>query len=379
MHDGWFRRVYHRLPYSGAHDCSVEETETAPGTWIDPGSRATALSLTAPELPPLFQRAISMVGRKSERYALAALTIAQSKLPAIARYVGALSSRNVLLVLVAAGALSIVPRVFAAGSAMFGIEAWVGQVAITVPLAIIWVTTHLRRRSDEAAVSRQASTRRGMFCCHVPDAVAMQRDCGHTLVCGEREISVLFVDMRGFTSFSEDRTPAQIFAMVSRFTECVSAIVQRHHGRVVAFGGDGIMAVFGAPSPLPQKERAAVEAGHAILATTRAAGADAFVSGTLSVGIGIATGTDFVGTLRVANGETWTVIGNTANLAARLQALTRRFDAAIVIDESTRVASAGAAAAFDRHPDIPIRGRRDRRNVYVLPLQPESHHAVGRH
>jgi class 3 adenylate cyclase len=378
MHDGWFRRVYHRLLYSGAHDCSVEETETAPGTWIDRGSRAAALSLTAPELAPMFQRTISTVGMKSERYALAALTIAQSKLLGFARYVWALSSRNVVLVLVATGALIIVPRVSATASAMIGIEAWIGEVAISLLLTTVCVATHQRRRSDEARGSRLSREMRDMRR-HVPDdAVAMERESGRALVCGEREISVLFVDMRGFTGFSEDQTPAQIFAMVSRFTECVSTIIQRHHGSVVAFGGDGIMAVFGAPNPLPQKERAAVEAGHAIVATIQSAAAGTVVTDTLSVGIGIATGTDFVGNLQVVNGEMWTVIGNTANLAARLQALTRRFDAAMVIDERTHAASAGATAAFETYPNIAIRGRRDRQDVYVLPLRPEGRQLLRR-
>jgi class 3 adenylate cyclase len=301
----------------------------------------------------------------------AAFTFAPAKLLAIRRWMGALASRNVLLMLGAG--LLIAPNVAAAASAMVGIEAWAGQLVLTVLLTTVWIVLHQRQRFDRAGFSGPAQLLRDMFSRPMPETVATPPAAGRARVCGEREISVLFADMRGFTGFAEDRTPAEIFATVNRFTERVSAIVRRYRGTVVEFGGDGIMAVFGAPDTLAQKERAAVEAGRAIVATIRSAGT--LESGTLSVGVGIATGTDFVGNVQVADREIWTAVGNTANLAARLQALTRQFDAAMAIDEWTLAASAGAAAAFERHPDIPIRGRRDRQNVYVLPLHPESRRA----
>jgi class 3 adenylate cyclase len=321
---------------------------------------------------PMSWRAMSMLGMKSEGVPQVALTFAPAKLLAIRKWMRALASRNGLVRLGATAALIIAPSVSAAASAMIGIEAWAGHLVLTVLLTATWVVTHQRRRSDQVGVSGEAHVPQDMVPRYVPDAVATQLESGRPLACGEREITVLFADMRGYTGFSEDRTPAEIFATVNRFTERVSAIVLRHRGSVVEFGGDGIMAVFGAPNTLPQKERAAVEAGRAIVATIRSATAATGESDALSVGVGIATGTDFVGNVQIADGEIWTAVGNTANLAARLQALTRRFAAAIAIDEPTRAASAGAAAAFERHPSIPIRGRRDRQNVYVLPLCSES-------
>ncbi len=100
---------------------------------------------------------------------------------------------------------------------------------------------------------------------YVPGAIAEQLSSGGELASGEREVTVLFVDIRGYTGFSESRRAEEIFSTVNRYTETVSAIVQKHGGSVVEFNGDGMMAVFGAPRELAHKERAAVDAGYEIV------------------------------------------------------------------------------------------------------------------
>jgi adenylate cyclase len=143
---------------------------------------------------------------------------------------------------------------------------------------------------------------------------------------------------------------------------------------VVEFNGDGMMAVFGAPRELAHKERAAVEAWREIVAAVVALPVDdAGGAGTkLSVGVGIATGTAFVGNIQAVDRLIWSAIGNTTNLAARLQSLTRELDAAIVIDTTTFERGQPAAADFDERADVAIRGRRETQDVYTLPLTSES-------
>ncbi len=68
----------------------------------------------------------------------------------------------------------------------------------------------------------------------------------------------------------------------------------------------------------------------------------------------------------------WTAIGNTTNLAARLQSLTRDLDAAVVIDRVTWERARAASADFEKRPDVPIRGRRETQDVYVLPMRSDS-------
>ncbi len=89
---------------------------------------------------------------------------------------------------------------------------------------------------------------------------------------------------------------------------------------------------------------------------------------TLSVGVGIATGSAFVGNIQAVDRMIWTAIGNTTNLAARLQGLTRDLDASLVIDVGTWERAQPAAADFEKRPEVPIRGRRETRDVYALPL-----------
>jgi adenylate cyclase len=205
---------------------------------------------------------------------------------------------------------------------------------------------------------------------YVPGAVAEQLSAGGDLRSGEREVSVLFVDIRGYTGFAESRRAEEIFSTVNRYTEMVSQIVQRHGGSVVEFNGDGMMVVFGAPRELAHKERAAVEAGREIVEAVAGLTIDD-VAGeptTLSVGVGIATGEAFVGNIQAVDRMIWSAIGNTTNLAARLQSLTRDLDASLVVDAGTWERAQPAAAQFEKRSEVPIRGRRETQDVYALPM-----------
>ena len=89
----------------------------------------------------------------------------------------------------------------------------------------------------------------------------------------------------------------------------------------------------------------------------------------LSVGVGISTGPAFVGNIQSSDRFIWTVIGDTVNVAARLQSMTRELDAAVAIDNTTfRRAGREICAAFVRHADLAIRGRSQPETVHALPL-----------
>jgi adenylate cyclase len=178
------------------------------------------------------------------------------------------------------------------------------------------------------------------------------------------------VDIRGYTGFAESRRAEEIFSTVNRYTETVSQIVQEHAGSGVEFNGDGMMAVFGAPRKIAHKERAAVEAGREIVDAVGALPVEDASGGEtkLSVGVGIATGSAFVGNIQAVDRMIWSAIGNTTNLAARLQSLTRELDASVVIDRETRERAQAAAEDFEKRSDVPIRGRRESQDVYALPM-----------
>jgi class 3 adenylate cyclase len=240
--------------------------------------------------------------------------------------------------------------------------AWLGAVAGKVSDRLLAL--------DATAVAEQARAMQEALRRYVPGAVAARLASGQDIEAGEREVTVLFVDIRGYTGFSEAREAEEIFHTVNRYTETVSQLVRARGGTVVEFHGDGLLAVFGAPDAMAMKERAAVQVACEIVAAMAELPALAATNQpTLSVGVGIGTGPAFVGNIQSSDRFIWTVIGNTVNLAARLQSLTRELDAAVAIDDTTfRRAGHETCAAFVRHADLSIRGRAQPETVHALPL-----------
>ena len=166
---------------------------------------------------------------------------------------------------------------------------------------------------DQAEMIRQSRRMQDALRRYVLGAVADRLATGQDLEPAERDVSVLFVDIRGFTRYCQDRPPGEIFSTVSQYTETVSRVAHRHGGSVVEFTGDGVMVVFGAPCALPAKEEAAVQTGHEMFDAVKelaAAGADA---SRFAIGVGIATGRAFVGNIRSADRLIWSTIGDTPN------------------------------------------------------------------
>lgn len=223
------------------------------------------------------------------------------------------------------------------------------------------------RRFNQVEVYREQRAMNQRLRSYVPGAVADFLASGGELGEGRREVSVLFVDIREYTRISEANPPEAVFALVNRYTQAVSSIVRDEGGAVVEFNGDGMMAVFGAPNPLPCKEQAAVRAARRIVGEVRALEVPGAVGPGTQVGVGIATGESYVGSIRAVDRLIWSALGNTTNLAARLQDLTRTYDADIAIEGNTRAAAMDATADFDPRPAQSVRGRSERIDIYTLP------------
>jgi adenylate cyclase len=215
-------------------------------------------------------------------------------------------------------------------------------------------------RIDAETLAREAQAMQSALRRYVPGAVADRVLAGDVLAPVEREVTVLFVDIRGYTGMAEQLAAKDVFATLNEHTERVSRIVQENGGTVVEFNGDGMMAVFGAPEALPKKEHSAVEAARKIV--------DSMPSH-LAVGIGVATGPAFVGSIHSTDRLIWSAVGSTTNLAARLQTLTRDLDASIALDESTRERAGYVCTDFTRHEKLAIRGRTERFDVFALQLR----------
>jgi class 3 adenylate cyclase len=230
--------------------------------------------------------------------------------------------------------------------------------------AVAGCCTEVLSRLDANAIAEEARGMQTALRRYVPGAVANQLLDGAALQPSEQEVTILFVDLRGYTRYAEDRHVADVFATLNEHTERVSTIVQHAGGTIVEFNGDGMMAVFGAPEALAEKERHAVEAARRIVDS---------MPMPLAVGVGIATGTAFVGSIRSSDRMIWTAVGSTTNLASRLQALTRDLAASVAIDEITRTRAGYVCADFVHHADIAIRGRTGRFEIFALPLRDGEH------
>ncbi|MDJ0850331.1 MAG: adenylate/guanylate cyclase domain-containing protein [Myxococcota bacterium] len=226
---------------------------------------------------------------------------------------------------------------------------------------------HMRRLYDRNERAHEKLRR------FAPRCLAERIDRGQSIEPGEQEVSVLFADLRGFSAFAEHRPPREVFLAVSHYAQLVSGVVGDHGGLIVDFCGDGVMAVFGALEELPNKEQAALAAAREIYALVRA---DPPVepephSAIHPVGLGVATGEAYVGEVRAGDRTFWSAVGNTTNLAARLQHLTRELGCAVAVDARTFERAGELGSGLQRLPGVPIRGRRATEDIYVLSLEQE--------
>lgn len=134
-------------------------------------------------------------------------------------------------------------------------------------------------------------------------------------------ITVLFADIRGFTRLSETVPLATLQSFLNSYFQLASDVFIRHDAMVDKLLGDGCMAVFGAPIARPDHPRQAVEAAVELQKGVRDLIAVQEHPVTLAVGIGINTGEALVGNIGSGQVKDWTAIGDTVNVAARLQSL----------------------------------------------------------
>jgi adenylate cyclase len=153
-----------------------------------------------------------------------------------------------------------------------------------------------------------------------------------------RTATILFSDIRDFTSLCEGRPPETILEMLNHYLSEVSIAIEDNKGVVDKYIGDAVMALFGAPVGSPQDVHNALSAALAMKSRVDAVNAANRVSGMplLKTGIGLHTGEVVAGNLGSANRMNYTVIGDAVNLASRLEALTKQYGAGILVSEDTR-------------------------------------------
>jgi adenylate cyclase len=184
----------------------------------------------------------------------------------------------------------------------------------------------------------------------------------------ERDIAVLFCDIRNFTTLTEPRLPFDIVFLLNRYFALVGKAVEQAGGRVDKFIGDGAMALFGIGSTPEEGCRQALAAAVTIAAEIEKLSAELAeeLSIPLEIAIGIHTGPAVVGTMGYGRVRNLTAVGDTVNVASRLEHAAKEFDAAIVISEPV-AELAGAEMAGIESREINVRGRALPLKVFVIP------------
>jgi class 3 adenylate cyclase len=179
--------------------------------------------------------------------------------------------------------------------------------------------------------------------------------------------AVLFADIRGFTEMSERMTPTEVVGLLNRYTAAMEPSILEAGGFINKFGGDSLLAIFGAPVPQPDHAERAVRAAlgmrHALAAFNTREKAEGRRE--LRIGVGVNCGEMVAGSVGTLNRMEYTVIGDVVNVAARIQALNKEWGTDILVSAEVfdRVKDRVSARAM---PPASVQGKSAPLQVYAL-------------
>lgn len=190
----------------------------------------------------------------------------------------------------------------------------------------------------------------------------------------KRELTVLFSDIRGFTSLSETLPPETMVSLLNEYLTHMTDEVFAHRGTLDKYIGDAIMAFYGAPIVDAEHARAACETALSMLRTLRQLQVKWAADNhpVLDIGIGINTGSMIVGNMGSERLFDYTVVGDAVNLASRIEGLNKIYGTHILISEHTYAAVAGHFPHVREVDLAPVRGRREAVRLYELLLPEEA-------
>jgi adenylate cyclase len=331
------------------HATSASGSELMPGAEIQANIAATALAgFPLRSAPGGLDAALIVLFALLP--ALVSLRLRALYLPAVA--------------IVAGGLFALATQIaFDHGSVVLFTYPLVALVLSTVACILIWYVLE--------AIARALT--REVFARFVPEAVVDQvlaRAGGELRLGGETVFgTVMFTDLRGFTTFSEALDAQQVIGLLNHYLTHISDAVLEHGGTLVSYTGDGMMAVFGAPLEQPDHADRALDTAREILEVRlprfnewlREQG---YEQG-FTMGIGLNTGEFMSGNVGSLERLEYTAIGDTINTASRIEGMTKGTPYALFVAESTRVALTREAHLVFID-EMPVRGRKAPIKLWTL-------------
>jgi adenylate cyclase len=204
-----------------------------------------------------------------------------------------------------------------------------------------------------------------------PEVAQDLQNSGFALGGHRLHATVMFSDIRGFTAIVESQPPEETIELLNTYYTLMFDAISSHGGVVNQMVGDGLMAIFGAPLPLPDHAGGAVRAAREMIDMLEILNVErrALAKPAIAIGIGIATGEMIAGYTGTQQRATYTCIGDAVNLAARLEAHTKTARRAILIDDVTRAALAAGVAVESLGP-VPLKGKALPVDVYAVSAGP---------
>ncbi len=271
-----------------------------------------------------------------------------------------------------AGLLAVV---LVAGIAAAAQLAFTADVIAPVVVPAAAVVVGAGAGAGAGSASRRLRRLRRRFAQYAPETVVerpLTADAEAPLAGAALDATVLFADLRGFTAYCESRSPAEVARVLNRYLGEMTAAVVHHGGIVIDYMGDGVMAAFGVPTAAPDHAVRALDAAREMIGPrlddlNRWLGAQG-IDASFRMGVGINSGRVLAGSVGSHQRLAYTTIGDTTNTAARIEALTKELNRALLISDATRDRLPPACAAdLQAVGDVPIRGRSETIRLWSVP------------
>jgi adenylate cyclase len=259
-------------------------------------------------------------------------------------------------------------------SGLVGLNLWMyASMALVMPLAaalmMVGMAYALNTSYGYFVESRSKRELANLFGSYVPPELVdemLKEPDRYSMQATDRELTVMFSDMRGFTNLSEKMQPAQLQHFLNRLFTKLSLIIRQQRGTIDKFMGDCVMAFWGAPIPEQQHARLAVQAALAMRQAVHDINAENTTQGlpAIGMGVGLNTGTMCVGDMGSDLRRSYTVIGDAVNLGSRLEGMGKHYGVDIVVSAATRE-QAGEGFVWQELDRVKVKGKEEAVTIFT--------------